>query len=49
MVASKKRLPVPDGDFYMIAKTLTEDENAIRLKVRAFMERKVQPIIGEYW
>jgi alkylation response protein AidB-like acyl-CoA dehydrogenase len=46
---SRKRLPAPDGDFYMIAKTLTEDENAIHLKVRAFMEREVQPIIGEYW
>jgi glutaryl-CoA dehydrogenase len=48
-VPSNKRFPAPDGDFYMIAKTLTEEENAIRLKVRAFMEREVQPIVGEYW
>lgn len=46
---SEKQLPDPGGDFYMIAKTLTEDENAIRLKVREFMEREVEPIIDEYW
>jgi hypothetical protein len=33
MVASKKRLLAPDGDFYIIAKTLAEGENAIRLNV----------------
>jgi hypothetical protein len=31
----------------MIAWTLVEAENAIRLKARGFMERAVQPIIGE--
>lgn len=49
LIRPEKQLPDPDGDFYMIAKTLTEEENAIRLKVRDFMEREVEPIIDEYW
>lgn len=43
------RLPEADGDFYQFAGLLSDDENAIRLKVRAFMEQQVQPIISDYW
>ncbi len=43
------QLPEADGDFYQFARTLSEDENRIRLKVRAFMEQDVQPIIAGYW
>ena len=42
-------LPAANGDFYMVAQTLNEEDNAIRLKVRAFMEKEVQPIINDYW
>jgi glutaryl-CoA dehydrogenase len=42
-------LPQADGDFYLIARTLDDEDNAIRLKVRAFMESEVQPIINDYW
>jgi glutaryl-CoA dehydrogenase len=42
-------LPEADGDFYLFARTLSEEENKIRLKVRAFMEQEVQPIIAEFW
>ena len=42
-------LPQADGDFYMVAETLNEEDNAIRLRVRAFMENEVQPIINDYW
>src|SRR6201986_4301300 len=42
-------LPVADGDFYLIAQTLSAEDNALRLKVRDFMEREVQPIIADYW
>jgi glutaryl-CoA dehydrogenase len=44
-----KPLPSADGDFYQISRTLSAEENAVRLKVRAFMETEVQPIIAEYW
>lgn len=43
------QLPEADGDFYRFASLLSDDENAIRLKVRAFMEQQVQPIISDYW
>lgn len=42
-------LPEADGDFYQLASTLSAEDNAIRLKVRQFMEKQVQPIIGDYW
>jgi glutaryl-CoA dehydrogenase len=44
-----KPLPVADGDFYMVSQTLPPEDNAIRLKVRAFMEAEVQPIIADFW
>jgi glutaryl-CoA dehydrogenase len=50
--AAKKpraQLPEPDGDFYQFSKTLSDDDNAIRLKVRNFMEQEVQPIISGFW
>ncbi|MCX7513028.1 acyl-CoA dehydrogenase family protein [Frateuria hangzhouensis] len=43
------RLPEADGDFYLFSRVLSEEENRIRLKVRAFMEQEVQPIIDAYW
>lgn len=43
------QLPEADGDFYQFAKTLSDDDNAIRLKVRTFMEEQVQPIISGFW
>lgn len=43
------QLPEADGDFYLFAQTLSDEENAIRLKVRAFMEQEVAPIISGYW
>jgi glutaryl-CoA dehydrogenase len=42
-------LPEADGDFYLVANTLSEEDDAIRRKVRAFMETEVQPIIQDYW
>ncbi len=44
-----KPLPVADGDFYQLARTLSAEDNDLRLKVREFMEREVQPIINDYW
>jgi glutaryl-CoA dehydrogenase len=44
-----KPLPPVDGDFYQLSHTLTEDERAIQLRVRAFMEKEIKPIVNHYW
>lgn len=46
---TRTQLPEADGDFYLFSQTLSDEENAIRLKVRAFMEQEVQPIISDFW
>ncbi len=45
----KRPLPAVNGDFYDVASILTPDEEAIRLRVREFMEREIAPIADEYW
>lgn len=45
----KKELPVIDGDFYNISHTLNPEERALQLKVRAFMEDEVKPIVNDFW
>lgn len=45
----KRPDPIVDGDFYNISHTLTEDERALQLKVRHFMETEIKPIVNEYW
>ncbi|HFK5570537.1 TPA: acyl-CoA dehydrogenase family protein [Elizabethkingia meningoseptica] len=45
----KKELPPVDGDFYDIYHTLTPEQREIQLKVRAFMEKEVKPIVNNYW
>jgi len=42
-------LPEANGDFYQLAKTLSDEDNQLRLKVRAFMEQEVEPIINDFW
>jgi len=44
-----KELPPIDGDFYHLSHTLSDEERAIQLKVRNFMETEVQPIVNDYW
>ena len=46
---SKKAAPPINGDFYNIASELSEQERAIQLRVRGFMEAEVRPIAAEYW
>jgi len=38
-----------DSDFYNIFNNLSKEDNQLRLKVRAFMEKDVKPIINDYW
>lgn len=46
---NKKKLPPVDGDFYDISSRLSAEDRALQLKVRAFMEKEIQPIVNEYW
>jgi glutaryl-CoA dehydrogenase len=46
---TKKALPPVDGDFYNISHSLNDEDRALQLKVRAFMENEIQPIVNEYW
>ena len=45
----ERPLPEPDGDFYRITDALSEEDREIVLRVRSFMEERVQPIINGYW
>lgn len=45
----KKELPPIDGEFYDIYHTLTPEQREIQLKVRAFMEKEVKPLVNHYW
>jgi glutaryl-CoA dehydrogenase len=45
----KAALPKPDGDFYYMNSILSEGEQDVLKRVRAFMESKVAPIINQYW
>ncbi len=48
-VHEKKELPAIDGDFYNISHTLSREERELQLKVRAFMEEEVKPLVNDYW
>jgi glutaryl-CoA dehydrogenase len=43
------KLPEPDSDFYSIRQLLSAPEQELLGKVRAFMEKKVAPIVTKYW
>ena len=45
----KTPLPVADGDFYDIGAHLTDEERAIRARVREFMQAEVEPIANDCW
>ncbi|MFQ3662616.1 MAG: acyl-CoA dehydrogenase family protein [Chloroflexaceae bacterium] len=51
-ITSKRRpqvLPPINSDFYDISALLTEEERAVQRGIRAYMEQRVRPIIGDYW
>ncbi len=41
--------PPVDADFYDMFHILTDEERALQLKVRAFMETEIKPIVNDYW
>jgi glutaryl-CoA dehydrogenase len=45
----KKELPAIDGDFYDLSHLLNEEDRALQLKVRAFMEQEIKPLVNDYW
>jgi glutaryl-CoA dehydrogenase len=44
-----RELPPIEGDFYHLGHTLTEEQRALQLKVRTFMETEVKPLVNRYW
>ncbi|MFL5659258.1 MAG: acyl-CoA dehydrogenase family protein [Ktedonobacteraceae bacterium] len=48
-VTTKKALPQANGDFYAISSTLSEGDQTLLRRTRAFLEVEVAPIITEYW
>ncbi len=48
-VTVPKALPQANSDFYAISSTLSEEDQALLLRVRAFLEAEVAPVITEYW
>jgi glutaryl-CoA dehydrogenase len=48
-VSTKQTLPQANGDFYAIGTTLSEEDQALLRRVRAFMDEEVAPVINEYW
>ena len=48
-VTTPKTLPQANGDFYGIDSTLSEEDQSLLRRVRAFLEAEVAPVITEYW
>ena len=46
---AQKALPQVNGDFYGIRTTLSEEDQELLRRMRAFMETEVAPIINQYW
>jgi glutaryl-CoA dehydrogenase len=49
MSVVKKPLSTDKGDFYHINAILSEEDQDLLFRVRAFMEDEVAPIINQYW
>ncbi len=47
--AKEKKQPPIEGDFYQLSETLTDDERAMQLRVRVFMEKEIKPVVNEHW
>lgn len=45
----EKVLPEINADFYELHLRLSEEDRALQLKVREFMEREIKPIVNNYW
>ncbi|MNK14817.1 Acyl-CoA dehydrogenase [compost metagenome] len=46
----ERELPPIEGDFYHLGdEALNDDDRALQLKVRAFLEKEVKPVVNKYW
>jgi len=45
----KRELPPINGDFYELHLRLNEEDRALQLKVRDFMELEIKPLVNSYW
>lgn len=45
----KRELPPINGDFYELHLRLSDEDRALQLKVRDFMEREISPLVNHYW
>lgn len=45
----QKTLPEINGDFYELSLRLSEEDRAVQLQVREFMEKEIAPIVNNYW
>ncbi|MFA4867744.1 MAG: acyl-CoA dehydrogenase family protein [Pedobacter sp.] len=46
----KKELPAIEGDFYHLGEEALKDEDrALQLYVRSFLEKEVKPLVNKYW
>ncbi|WP_257668741.1 acyl-CoA dehydrogenase family protein [Parapedobacter tibetensis] len=45
----KAEVPPINGDFYELHLRLNEEDRALQLKVRDFMEREIRPLVNHYW
>ncbi|ETZ20410.1 acyl-CoA dehydrogenase family protein [Pedobacter sp. V48] len=46
----KRELPPIEGDFYHLGdEALKDEDRALQLKVRAFLEKEVKPVVNKYW
>jgi len=48
-VTTKKSLLQADGDFYQISSVVSQEDQALLQKTRAFLEAEITPIINHYW
>lgn len=46
----QRELPPIEGDFYHLGdEALKDEDRALQLKVRTFLEKEVKPIVNKYW
>lgn len=45
----KRELPAINGDFYELHLRLNDEDRALQLRVREFMETEIKPIVNNYW
>lgn len=48
--SSKKRTPPPiNADFYDMSAKLSDEDRALQMRVRSFLETEIKPVVNKYW